>query len=75
MPHRSSFFRRSYYTYVWESSEKARKLTEQEVINTEPTTPVCLQFCVEQKFLESTIDLELLRGDETYADLTVHTLH
>lgn len=38
------------------------------------TKPVCLQFCVDQKWLESTIDRGPRPGADTYAGLTNHIL-
>lgn len=68
-------FLQMYEANVREVTERASQLTEEEVTITEATAPVRLQFWVNQKWLEPTVDPGLLPGVERCADLTEHTLH
>lgn len=64
----------AYDAYVREVTERARQLTGPDFTSTELTTPVRLQFCVDQEWLESIIDLGLITGVDTFSALSDSTL-
>jgi hypothetical protein len=57
-----------YDQYSTEVQERARQLTAQDTVTTEPIRPVNLMFCVDIDWLESTIS-RLIEGISTYEEL------